>query len=470
MKSCRYAIVVFIVCIGIINILSTSVKAQEIIPTQEAQVTGRDSVMGELNRLAGQQDRKWLPEFNNYQENYSLNKEVPDSMYETNNDGYITEAFRWYFYYNDNYRLDSSKRLYYTAKGQYENITELRIYYPDGKISKLISEQPEYSYVSFSTDSTILPVSTKEYYYDNNGNLVRQFNDDLSGYYGYADTLIFNIDTSTYYYNYDSYNRLISETTYYKEYYYYYGDSLKYQTILMDGMYLGTAKYVYTVTDSTSTVTEYYVQFPNNTQQVDPDTISNWSYIEVYTNKYDQAGRVESLVHREIFSALGYPAHPDYKAEYTYTGDNQLLHASYYTRGTPDDTAAWYEAMRIDNSYDNKGYLTDYRKTFRDDRLGSWQIQESKTYYYSTVPVVAAVKNTTVNDLDISPNPAHSSFMIRGLKYQSCRYIIYTLYGEVIQSGRLNKPEINISQLKQGMYILEIRNEASVFSGKFVKY
>ena len=471
-KTGRCVIKNFILSVSIILSVLPG-KAQMIIPVKEPRVNAKDPVRIEWNRPAEEQDSKWLPEFNTDQGNSAAYKEIPDSMYETNSDGYSVQAYRWYFYYNNAYRLDSSNRLYYTAYGQYENVVENRIYYPDGKIFKLINEEARYFHIGTTgspDDSDLFPASTKEYIYDKNGNLVKQFNTDVSGYNRNSDPVIFYYDTSSYLYKYDSINRLISKTTSIQEEYFYDGNDLKYHVYLAGGIYLGVEKFDYLVTDSTRIVTAYYLQPPDFTRLIDLDTISYWDYIDNYTTTFDPEGKDILLIHRETFTRKGVPANPDYKAEYTYTRDSKLLHASYYTWGTPSDSTAWYESMRIDNTYDGNGYLTDYRMTYRDDRTGLWEIQAEKTYYYSTVPIVEAIQKTEKNVLDIYPNPANNSFTIKGLSGSSYHFVIYSLSGTAVQTGEFNNPEINISGLVKGIYILEISNGRSVFSGKFVKY
>ena len=72
--------------------------------------------------------------------------------------------------------------------------------------------------------------------------------------------------------------------------------------------------------------------------------------------------------------------------------------------------------------------------------------------------------------LSIFPNPAADEIRVSGLSGKSLRYTVYNLYGQSVTSGRLEDQSIDVSHLKPGFYILEIRNDHSRYSGRFVKY
>lgn len=73
------------------------------------------------------------------------------------------------------------------------------------------------------------------------------------------------------------------------------------------------------------------------------------------------------------------------------------------------------------------------------------------------------------NHLNIYPNPATDKLFIKNNSTDDCKYFIFSLLGDLIDSG-LMKSEINISNLVNGVYVLKItcnNNQSQVL--KFVK-
>jgi hypothetical protein len=162
----------------------------------------------------------------------------------------------------------------------------------------------------------------------------------------------------------------------------------------------------------------------------------------------------------------------DYKAEFTWTESNKLLHASYFTWDTTVGTPAWKESTRIDNTYDGAGNLLKYDKTFYNIGLGHWDTEQIKTYYYTSVPVGLTENTTKSASLCIYPNPAGNEINVsyRDIDGETSHYTIYNLYGQILTFGRLENQAVTVSQLKPGIYIFELHDGQSIFSAKFVKY
>jgi hypothetical protein len=199
----------------------------------------------------------------------------------------------------------------------------------------------------------------------------------------------------------------------------------------------------------------------------DPDTITHWQLMDRFYETYDKAGRRKSvmLITNNIYDG----EQIDYRAAFTWTESGQLLHASYFTWEADGDTGKWIEATRIDNRYDAYGNLLQYDKTFYDARTGKWETEHSKTFYYTYLETGLADNRAKSGSLSIYPNPAGDEIRISGLSGKGWRYTVYNLYGQPVASGRPEDQAIDVRNLMQGIYLLEIMDRNSFYSGRFVK-
>jgi hypothetical protein len=245
-------------------------------------------------------------------------------------------------------------------------------------------------------------------------------------------------------------------------------NELEYILYLFEGAPYGIQKYEYEKTDTTQLTTQHWIYYPNLTEYPRLDTITQWLGEHYYYETFDQFGRKIAL--RVEYDNIYEGAHIDYKAEYMYTQQNELLHIS-YNKWIGDMAAGyWQEATRIDNTYNEEGILELYEKTFYDARTGEWVVENSKTYFYSLVPVSLPEDFAKAVQLSIFPNPARDEIRIMNLFRETPDYTIYNLYGSALESGRLENQAIAITRLKPGIYIIEIDDNLSIYTGKFVKY
>ena len=63
------------------------------------------------------------------------------------------------------------------------------------------------------------------------------------------------------------------------------------------------------------------------------------------------------------------------------------------------------------------------------------------------------------NDLIIYPNPAKNTITLKGILNKNNIYKIISINGEILKKGILNDSEIDISDLKKGIYFLEYGNQ-----------
>ena len=393
-----------------------------------------------------------------------------DSVYEYMNYGYYFDTFRWYYKYDGQQQPDTIRRCYYSGTGEYEDITEISAYNAAGQLQRFVRSQPDFWHWSVNNDSTIKEAYIEEYKYQE-GNMIQkttiEFQSSIIGPIFYPGWITND------YYAYDQENKLIHYSTIgYEDDYYYTPDGDLEYVLDKNTYYTGrdtvsqyyVDKYVYEITDSTRTIT-WKSSINSFNERPLLDTITQWYLDGKYYEKYDKEGRRTYMAHYN-----SYLEELDYKAEYTWTESNKLLHASYFDWQGTANTGVWKESLRTDNTYDAAGNLLKFEKTFYNDGRSLWETDQSKTYYYTSVPVGLPANITNSATLCIFPNPAKNEITIRNLDGGTSNYTIYNLYGQPLISGRLGNQAIAVSQLKPGLYIIELRNGHSIYSGKFVKY
>jgi hypothetical protein len=400
---------------------------------------------------------------NSYCKNSLINQPILDSILGESTTGYFTELDNWYFKYDKTSKLKSSKRFFYNAQKKIENVTELRTYDEKGRVIKYVLRQPE----MYAIDTSVIDYCIEDYIYENE-NLVQKTitnNENLS-YHG--------AEITNYFFTYNDSEQLIHKTenlsgaSYETDYYYTAVGDLEYsfQTTNSKSGYL--IKYQYQFTDSTKD-TKISVATPlKQTERSQFDTVSILSYVSNYYETFDYKGRRLSVECTDLIS-YGEPR-LDFRSEYKYTESDKLRHASYYDWVKNGDSGSWREMTRIDNIYDENENLLLYEKTFNDDRTGSWNVIERKTYYYSFPQKSTTSNNIKTNQLSLFPNPAVDYIYIPCLPENVTSYQIFNLLGGIVEFGEFENSALCVTHLKPGIYIFKAESKNSGYSGRFVKY
>jgi transforming growth factor-beta-induced protein len=79
-----------------------------------------------------------------------------------------------------------------------------------------------------------------------------------------------------------------------------------------------------------------------------------------------------------------------------------------------------------------------------------------------------SVSDLEVVDIDIYPNPAVDFLRIQG--FERGTYSVFSTTGALVKQGIINGTrEVNLSDLEEGVYILNVQNEESISNARFVK-
>lgn len=73
------------------------------------------------------------------------------------------------------------------------------------------------------------------------------------------------------------------------------------------------------------------------------------------------------------------------------------------------------------------------------------------------------------SEINLYPNPASNNISLQISITHPWQYAIYNIQGQLIINGMLTENTISVSELTSGMYILEVRDNESVYRGKFIK-
>jgi hypothetical protein len=98
----------------------------------------------------------------------------------------------------------------------------------------------------------------------------------------------------------------------------------------------------------------------------------------------------------------------------------------------------------------------------------SGQVEDYTINISSSTARLINAEVTTASDLVLHPNPVNDVIYLSATP-EKAQYVIYSILGQVIAKGKLDQPKIDVSNLSQGTYILEMEYEGQVSSKKFVK-
>jgi uncharacterized surface protein with fasciclin (FAS1) repeats len=83
------------------------------------------------------------------------------------------------------------------------------------------------------------------------------------------------------------------------------------------------------------------------------------------------------------------------------------------------------------------------------------------------VPTTTNLASSTINNLNLYPNPAQSMLTVEGLNNQT--FEVVNIYGTTVMQGVIENGSINIDQLTKGNYVIKVTNSENLFIGNFIK-
>ncbi|WP_408041502.1 fibronectin type III domain-containing protein [Tenacibaculum amylolyticum] len=106
--------------------------------------------------------------------------------------------------------------------------------------------------------------------------------------------------------------------------------------------------------------------------------------------------------------------------------------------------------------------------TFSSGEVEDYTVNISNSGFFNGVTGIDSQENTS--ELFIYPNPAKNTLKVQlTTTVKDNVYRIININGQVVQSGKLDTSDLDISNLNSGIYILEVNNGVKTFKQKLIK-
>lgn len=139
-------------------------------------------------------------------------------------------------------------------------------------------------------------------------------------------------------------------------------------------------------------------------------------------------------------------------------------------RITSFDTWADHQWVRCDSNYAPISGATG--RFYVATKAGDYAVIVKRGICVDTSDCVnitlTSIENNSIQNLEVYPNPATSLIQIVG-DFNQATYTIYSVNGQLIDKSSLTNSNINISELDNGVYFLEIEDKNKRSFTKFVK-
>ena len=169
---------------------------------------------------------------------------------------------------------------------------------------------------------------------------------------------------------------------------------------------------------------------------------------------------------------------PDYKDEYYFNNENERTKHVYYNWN--ESSEQWdVEFVSFDTKYnyllDDNNNLILLESQQWDETLLIWRAFEKYYFYYSTHqlnPTGILTETNEKRDVRVYPNPFRDKLTIE-IHSKEMKLDIFDISGKKIMARRLYdiRNEINLSDLKSGVYIIQLYDrKQAVYNEKVIKH
>ncbi len=191
-------------------------------------------------------------------------------------------------------------------------------------------------------------------------------------------------------------------------------------------------------------------------------------------------GSTNTLIFSAGFTSSSYTEYwkvwIDYNQDGTF-GDDEVVASGSSTSADnlsvdvtiPSTATSGATRMRVSMKYDAEQTACE---TFSYGEVEDYTVNISSSARVSNSDVFAtALGNESVLDLVAYPSPANSFVKIKLNKndISEVSYRVVNTIGQSVLSGKLNNSTINVSQLKTGIYMLEVNDSQKLLKTKFIK-
>ena len=396
-----------------------------------------------------------------------------DSIYEDLNIGYKTIKRKWLFNY-DNNNLTTKEHLYYSDDySKPLNLREEWFYNERGQVVKY----QERDVLTTLSDSLFVKVLQENTYAGDNIILIKSktvsrasaggnyVNGELVLHYSieYHETFIRNL------YNtegnlYLAYKEPTKDSIFY---YYYDADHLRLRIEKINSNnQLYVEQFEYTESNTMKHISKKYDRFYNTTDvsDIEKKVLSSEYVYDYELNDYGKPNKITVTANNYGFSNY------DSQTFFEYNENGQPVLISIYFWGTQNSSKSeWYEQARLVYKYNDDGNISSYQMSIYDARLHGWVIGEQKTYFYSSLKSKTSKIETSNVDVCIYPNPVNETIYLSGTICNDSKFIIHDYSGKSVSEGEMTGNSINVSNLRKGLYLINIYNDKARTVKRFIK-
>lgn len=83
------------------------------------------------------------------------------------------------------------------------------------------------------------------------------------------------------------------------------------------------------------------------------------------------------------------------------------------------------------------------------------------------LPLIAGIEEANVTMINVAPNPTSNVLKINNFDVND--YTVMNAYGQTVLKGSTENGTVNVSELKNGNYFINITNETGIFRARFIK-
>ena len=169
----------------------------------------------------------------------------------------------------------------------------------------------------------------------------------------------------------------------------------------------------------------------------------------------------------------GYAVFIDYNRDGDFTDTGEKVWSKNRTKTTPVSGSFTIPATALIGSTRMRVSMKNNATPTSCEVFSKGQVED---YTLNIVAVPEAIANNPANvnpenniNFDMFPNPVENILNVSFVDNQKTSYKIYNINGQEVKAGMLNQKEINVSNLKSGIYFLELHDGHKTSTKKFIK-
>ncbi|MBC8754717.1 T9SS type A sorting domain-containing protein [Kordia sp. YSTF-M3] len=210
--------------------------------------------------------------------------------------------------------------------------------------------------------------------------------------------------------------------------------------------------------------------------QTDPDLLGQWflHYVETSgSTMYVPTGNVipVNFTNPGSFdSASGDSTCNSFTAEYALSNSNASININFFTQTLVMCNGDTFEPVYLGILGNDTTNFFDYTINLTDESLTMIDLLGEKLVYGRQVLSTESI-DATENSLKLYPNPVKNLLYISGSSVDSSTtYAIYSMVGtEIITEKTIANTNVDVSNLKAGVYFLKIAQKGKTYMRKFIK-